>query len=186
MHSITELKLDNETTFREIFDEYQHPLYQFLLQKIGSEFQAREIVQLSFIKLWKYRHQLDPGIDISIQLFRIAKTVLIDEIRKIQTRDKHHKMIPETPHHSDDLLNNIAYKETRSKLARIVSLLPPKRREVFELSKIHCHSNREIAEILAISPKTVENHITLALRFIKPFFCFLVICYNLALLNIQA
>lgn len=186
MHSITELKLDNETAFRKIFDEYQQPLYQFLLQKIGSEFHAREIVQLSFIKLWKYRHQLDPGIDISIQIFRIAKTVLIDEIRKIQTRDKHHKMMPQNPHTADDLFNNLNYKETKSKLARIVSLLPPKRREVFELSKIHCHSNREIAEILAISPKTVENHITLALRFIKPFFCFLIICYNVALQNILA
>lgn len=183
MHKISELKGNNEAVFRDIFNEYQYPLYRFLYQKIDSEFYAKEVVQLTFIKLWKYRQRLDPDIDISIQLFRIAKTTLIDEIRKLQTRDKHYYEAFQpgrsTP---DDSMHLISYKETKAKLFRLINMLPPKRREVFKLSRLHCHTNNEIAEILSISPKTVENHLTHALRFIRPFFSLLIIFFNLALL----
>lgn len=183
MHRISELKGNNEAVFRDIFNEYQYPLYRFLYQKIDSEFYAKEVVQLTFIKLWKYRQQLDPDLDISIQLFRIARTTLIDEIRKLQTRERHYynygaspagKSIPD-----ESTTHLISYRETKAKLFRLINMLPPKRREVFKLSRIHCHTNNEIASMLSISPKTVEHHLTHALRFMRPFFSLLIIFYIL-------
>lgn len=182
MHEISELKGNNEAVFRDIFNEYQYPLYKFLYQKIDSEFYAKEVVQLTFIKLWKYRQHLDPDIDISIQLFRIAKTTLIDEIRKLQTRNRHYYDAFQCGRTTtdDSSMQLISYKETKAKLFRLINMLPPKRREVFKLSRIHCHSNNEIASMLSISPRTVENHLAHALRFIRPFFTLLIIFYILA------
>lgn len=181
MHRIAELRVDNEAVFRDIFNQYQYPLYKFLYQKIDSDFYAREIVQLTFIKLWKYRHQLDPDLDIAIQLFRIAKTTLVDEIRKIEARERFYRSLPAADAVVvNDVAQTVQYNETRARLFHLMEQLPPKRKEVFELSRIYCRSNREIAQILSLSPKTVENHITLALRFIRPFFYFMIIFYNLA------
>lgn len=175
MHKISELKGNNEAVFRDIFNEYQYPLYKFLYQKIDSEFYAKEVVQLTFIKLWKYRQHLDPDLDVSIQLFRIARTTLIDEIRKLQTRQRHYQAFQPSGNTVDDTMHLVSYKETKARLFRLINMLPPKRREVFKLSRIHCHTNNEIASMLSISPKTVENHLTHALRFIKPFFTLLII-----------
>lgn len=175
MHKISELKGNNEAVFRDIFNEYQYPLYKFLYQKIDSEFYAKEVVQLTFIKLWKYRQHLDPDLDVSIQLFRIARTTLIDEIRKLQTRQRHYQAFQPSGNTVDDTMHLVSCKETKARLFRLINMLPPKRREVFSLSRIHCHTNKEIASMLSISPKTVEHHLTHALRFIKPFFTLLII-----------
>lgn len=177
MDRVSELKNNSEAAFESVFVEYRFPLYNFLYRKIESDYYAREVVQLTFIKLWRYRHHLDPHTDIAIQLFRIAKTTLIDELRKIQTREKHYAacMAPATA--ADSVMDIVTYNDTKARLLKLLDLLPPKRREVFELSRIHCHSNNEIAEILSISPKTVENHLTLAIRFIRPFFTFMLILF---------
>ncbi|ATL47788.1 hypothetical protein COR50_11770 [Chitinophaga caeni] len=177
MHRIAELQGDNEAVFRDIFNEFHAPLYTFLYQKLSSDYLAKEVVQLTFIKLWRYRRSLDPAVDIAIQIFRIAKTTLIDEIRKIQTRQKYYQVIPIGGSLHGEILPTIYYKETLSKIEQLMHLLPPKRREVFRLSKIYCHTNKEIAAKLSISPKTVEQHITLALRFMKPFFQVLLIIF---------
>ncbi|MCK7557511.1 sigma-70 family RNA polymerase sigma factor [Chitinophaga sedimenti] len=183
MDRVSELRNNSETAFESIFVEYRFPLYSFLLRKIASDFVAREVVQLTFIKLWRYRHHLDPNMDIAIQLFRMAKTTLIDELRKIQVREKHYAAMPLPAVATDHVMDTVNCNDVKNRLAKLLELLPPKRREVFELSRLHCRSNSEIAEILSISPKTVENHLTLALRFIRPFFsCILIIFANLVML----
>jgi RNA polymerase sigma factor (sigma-70 family) len=151
--------------FRHVFEAYHYPLYKFLLKKIGSDFLAKEIAQLTFIKLWKNRTRIPTHIDIKIQILQIAKTTLIDEIRKMEARRKLYLKVPEKSAVWEE-----AYKEAQQRLLKILNLLPPKRREVFELSRFQAYSNIEIAEKLAISPKTVENHITLAIRFARTFF----------------
>ncbi|WEK36003.1 MAG: RNA polymerase sigma-70 factor [Candidatus Pseudobacter hemicellulosilyticus] len=165
MCRVTEIQAGNEQVFRDVFNEYQSLLYQFLVRKLHSEFYAKEVVQLSFIKLWRFRHQLDADLDISVQLFRIARTTLIDEIRKIQTRQRHYaSLAPAERPAAEEALQKLYYKDTNARLARLVQLLPPQRRAIFELSRFHYHSNSEIAKMLSISPKTVENHLTIALR----------------------
>ncbi|UYQ91926.1 sigma-70 family RNA polymerase sigma factor [Chitinophaga horti] len=183
MDRVSELRNNSEAAFESVFVEYRFPLYNFLYRKIESDFVAREVVQLTFIKLWRFRHHLDPGMDIAIQLFRIAKTTLIDELRKVEVRERHYASMPPAPVATDSVMDVVTYNDTKARLLKLLDLLPPKRREVFELSRLHCRSNSEIAEIMAISPKTVENHLTLALRFMRPFFsCLLIIFANLVML----
>ena len=55
-------------------------------------------------------------------------------------------------------------RETEMRMSRSVALLPEKRRKIFIMSRVEGLSNAEIAARLNISPKTVENQITLALR----------------------
>lgn len=61
----------------------------------------------------------------------------------------------------EDLI--VIANETRSRINNLVDKMPPQRRTVFMMSRNQGLSNREIAESLQISVKTVERHITLAL-----------------------
>lgn len=123
---------------------------------------AREVAQLTFIKLWEFRHTLSCDHSFDTQLFRMASGALIDHLRREQTLKKAHvraaEVVEGTVEHGfeqDDYLRTL----TRH--------LPPVRKKVFILSRIHGHSYKEIAEKLSISSKTVEDHMVKALRHIR-------------------
>ena len=77
----------------------------------------------------------------------------------------------------EELMAELAIPFTERKLEKLIGMLPPVRQRVFYLSRINNYSHKEIAKMLSISPKTVENHINLALKFIKPFFI-LILLFN--------
>ncbi|MBZ4190285.1 sigma-70 family RNA polymerase sigma factor [Niabella beijingensis] len=161
----------DKQAFNAIYYAFQPQVYNYVLNKIGNSYFAEEVTQLTFIKLWERRKQVAVDIDIGIQVFRIAKTVLIDQLRKMCRKKNDIRyleastMIQDPDNH---LLNNISYKDTYRRLDKILDALPPARKRVFELSRLAGLSHKEISELLQISPKTVENHITKALKYIKP------------------
>ena len=155
--------------FRQVFNEYHSKLYYFILAKTQSEYLAEEVVQDTFIKLWKYRYGLNESLSISTQLYRIATTTLIDLLRKNNTAAS---VLKELKHQEsgwvpDASVDRIAEKELALKISNAVQKLPPMQRKVFELSREEGLSYREIAEKLSISVKTVEIHISKALKFLK-------------------
>lgn len=171
MSIIKSLKKDDNAAFSEAFNEYHNALYSYIIKKTQSDYIAEEVVQLTFFKLWKYRQSLKEDIPLLNQLFRIARTTLINELKKEQYANqfkefKRHSSKNEYEH----IIEQISYTETLTKLGELVNILPPVRKKVFELSRFKYMTNKEISEHLSISPKTVENHMTLALKFIKPFF----------------
>lgn len=66
--------------------------------------------------------------------------------------------------HTPAAYDNIEYKELTEQVSSVVNTLPDKCREVYKLSREECLSHKEIASQLNISTKTVENHLTKALR----------------------
>lgn len=159
---IFELQQHNASVFGQLYDECHSKVYFFVLKYTQSTFLAEETVQLSFIRLWEKADRLSHEVDIEVQLFRITKSVMIDLLRKESVRARHSLRIAETiaNHETNDA-------ENRFELLRIhqaIDNMAPVRKTVFRLSRIQGYSHIKIAEQLSISPKTVENHITKALR----------------------
>lgn len=166
---IAELKTNDEQALKTLFNEYQHVVYNYVFDRTKSTYCSKEVVQLTFIKLWNSRHRLKEGVDISYQLFRIVRTTMIDELRKMQLNYR----VSDISHsnaQTEELEESICYNDTKRKLEKLIGLMPPVRQRVFYLSRINNYSHKEISKMLSISPKTVENHISLAIKFIKPFF----------------
>lgn len=161
--AIAALKQNDTFTFNELFHEYHQKIYFLVLSKSKSSYIAEETTQLTFIKLWNYRHHLDESLPLSQQIFRIAKTTLIDVLRK----DAVYLAMKEKTPSSSEHLNGFApmeVKELNETIQEAVQKLPPVRRRVFELSRNHYLSHREISNLLSLSIKTVETHIRLALK----------------------
>ena len=178
MNWVTALKANEKNGLKHVYDKYHAQLYSYIYSKTHSRERSEEVVQLTFIKLWEKRYSLNEEMDISFQIFRIARTTLIDEIRKAKTIEKVAKAAP-TPYGVENgVEEQIFYNDTRRKLEKLILDMPPIRQKVFWLSRYGDCSAKEIAEQLSISPKTVQNHINLALRTIKPFFTFLVLLMN--------
>ncbi|AFD06271.1 RNA polymerase sigma factor [Solitalea canadensis] len=166
MDLISLVKAGELSAFKKVYAKFHEKLYFFVLKQTNSAYLAEEVVQLTFIKLWERREQLSDDYLLSVQVFRIARTVMIDELRKQTTIRKgmenilaEQKEEPVTP-----LAESITYKEALASIDKAIEYLPPKRREIFKLSRYEGYSHKKIAELLSISPKTVENQISQALK----------------------
>ncbi len=166
MNIVAAIQAGDKWVFEETFFKYHNKLFFYIAKKTNSTNIAEEVTQITFIKLWQYKHQLNPDLDISIQLFRIAKTTLIDVIRKEQTVERTNTYLKTlyTNQYENNTEQQIHTKELQLHLQKAMNSLPTVRRKVFEMSRIQGLSYKEIAAELSISIKTVEHHISLALK----------------------
>jgi RNA polymerase sigma-70 factor (family 1) len=168
LNVVTNIKEGDVLVFSRVFHQFHQKLYYYVLSKTKSEFCAEEVVQITFIKLWQYRHSLNEDISIDAQLFRIAKTTLIDQLRKLDYSDRISEALARQDSvTSNKAISNLEQQELRDQLLDALSQMPPARKKVFEMSRLQGLSYKEIAASLFISEKTVENHIGLALRQLK-------------------
>jgi RNA polymerase sigma-70 factor (ECF subfamily) len=180
--SIEEIRSGNEASFTEAFNLYYPKVYHHFLKKTRSPATAHEAAQLTFIKLWEFRHTLSGSISLDTQMFHIAAGALIDYLRRENTQRKKVFSLAESAVSSEDGAATGFDRsfETSDYLLSLTRSLPPVRKKVFILSRIHGHSYKEIAEQLSISLKTVEDHMVKALRHIRSiashlFFLFLLL-----------
>ena len=150
------------------FNKYAKQLYHFSLSYLKSEYDAEEVVQEIFLKIWEKHRNIDPNQAFSKYLFTIA----INSIRKnFLERAKEEKfklelynvLVEETSQEKEEI-NYYLYLKV---LNEQIELLPEKRKEIFVMHKKEGLTVTEISEILSISPKTVENQITSAMKSIR-------------------
>lgn len=168
---LSKIKEGDNRAFNEVFYLYSNKLYRFLFDKTNSTYLANEITQLTFIKLWRYRENLNLEVKLSTQIFQIAKTLMIDELRR-EGRAKEHLEKFKVAENIFNIPMTSGYdamdeKDTQQLINQAVERLPPVRQKVFKLSREEDLSHKEIAETLSISVKTVDKHIQLALRYIR-------------------
>jgi RNA polymerase sigma-70 factor (family 1) len=179
--TIAALKEDDVLVFDQVFYEYHEKIYQYILRKTRSDYIAEEATQLTFIKLWRYRASLSFEYSLFTQLFRIARTTMIDLIRQQQFADRKIARSGLREQSADTIWEGIAEKEMLSRIETAVRQMPEMRRKVFEMSRFKGMSYREIAEELSLSVKTVEAHLTQAIRQLKKLlgssFLVLIFCF---------
>jgi RNA polymerase sigma-70 factor (ECF subfamily) len=165
LNIIQSIKYGDEFVFQQVFYEYHERLYFYFLGKTKSTYLAEETVQITFIKFWNYRESLNEELSVYTQLFRIASTTLIDLLRKKYTASTlvRELLKLETEPSANVVEHNIDASDTERMLYKVLQSMPPMRRKVFELSRFEGKSYNEISSELSISPKTVENHIALAI-----------------------
>lgn len=153
--------------FHNAYQTYHTKLYFYALKNTRSSYLSEEIVQLTFMKLWENRCSLSPDIDLSIQLFRIAKSILIDVLRKEIRRMDHQTALAKASDSQSYEGPDVYGKDDLNHVFNTIGRMAPVRQKVFRLSRLQGLSHKEIAEQLSISPKTVENHIGRAIRQLK-------------------
>jgi RNA polymerase sigma factor (sigma-70 family) len=167
--SIDEIKSGTESSFTLVFNQFYTKVYHYFLKKTRSPEYARELVQLTFIKLWQFRHTLSEEYSLDLQLFNIACTTLIDFLRQQNTQRKMHARLAgrtQQEEVSAQAAPGDGFEED-DYLHSLTQTLSPVRKKVFILSRIHGHSYKEIAALLSISSKTVEDHMVKALRHLR-------------------
>ena len=161
------LRIGSPVAFNRLLDRYSSKIYRFSMSYLKDRYDAEEVVQEVFLKLWKIREELSPERPIDPLLFTIAKNGILNTIRKAKSEQaylNYAALYPEKDILVDEELN---FHELECAYLQAVNQLSPKRREIYKLSREKFLSNAEIADHLGISVKTVENQITSALAGIR-------------------
>lgn len=187
MNIVTAIKNGDHLVFRQVFNEYHEKVYFFIYKKAKSQYLAEEVAQLTFFKLWNFRHTLNENYTISTQIFRIAITTLIDLLRKQHTNLAVIKEIANNQEYINLSFNNkLDEKELIQKYNLVLKDMPEVQRRVFEMSRKDGLSYKQIAETLNVSVRTVEVHISRALkRFRKVFPLFFLVITLLFFLDVR-
>lgn len=152
--------------FEELYLRYSDVLFNYIYARVGDRFIAQEIVQELFLSLWQKRVDLSVSVCRSY-LFSAAKNLIISNYRRELARQRQNTRWESGREHEADFTYQHALAEDlQAHYQKGLHLLPPKCQQVFALSR-QGFSNREVAVQLEISEKTVEQHITKALRLLK-------------------
>lgn len=158
----------DEQAFTVLYEKYWEKLLVIALNRVRSIEVAEELVQDLFTDLWKNRFRIVIRKNVSAYLFGALRNIILDHIRQEIVREKYIRHISRF-HHSQDnaTANQIGLSDLNNALKEAVGQLPPRCRQVYELSRNEHFSNLEIADRLDISHKTVENQITKALKILR-------------------
>lgn len=168
---IVELKKGDALAFDKLFHLYSDRLYWFSKRILKNKEDSEEIVQDVFLKIWEQRAKIDEFKSFKSYLFTIAYNSIISKIRNKEVQQSYVLLKQETPEFHTETEAQIIYSDLESLSNKIIDQLPPKRKQIFLMSRVEGLTSTEIAEKLSISKNTVENQITDALKFIREKFC---------------
>lgn len=160
---------ENEfATFKELFDVYYPSLLVYAYQKVNDRNTAEDVVQDVFLSLWIHKEQIDFNLPLRPYLYRAVHNQCLNYLRSrhaalsVSGQEASlllHEEIVQYNQHDTLLL-----KELADEIALFIQTLPAQCRKVFRLSRQSGLKNKEIAGLLGISEKTVEGHLSKALK----------------------
>lgn len=166
----TWLLSDGTLDVSRLFMHYSKPLFYYALKFVDEE-AAKDAVQDVFLKLSADQHLVVSG-SLNGLLFTMIRNKCLQQIEKQKVRASYQEASALRLKENEILFysteaRSLIEQELSEQLEKAIAALPDKCREVFILSRYHEKMNKEIAEELGISIKTVEKHISAALRLIR-------------------
>ncbi len=163
------LKAGDEAAFTEIYDRHWATLYYHVHKMLRQEDDSKDVVQEVFSSLWLKREQLRDDTNLSGLLYIQGRNRVLNLIEQQRVRSDYLSAIAAfaTDRHNStiELLDE---KELLALVEHEIRSLPPKMREIFELSRKENLSHKEIADRLQLSEQTVKKQVQNALKVIKP------------------
>ena len=160
---IDRLKQDDEFALSAIYKKYWQPLYVSAYHIIKDKQICEDVIQELFIKLWNNRHAIEITVSLKAYLYASIRYEVYRQIRTGAVRGEIYDDLIDRIY-TPAVYGNIEHKELIAQIGSVISKLPEKCREVYKLSREENLSHKQIAAQLNISTKTVENHLTKALR----------------------
>lgn len=165
---VENLRKGDIEAFDQVYEKYARRLYVFSLKYLKSTAETEELVQSVFLKVWENQKNLKKDTSFKSYLFTIAYNEICNLFRR---RKYQQKFVADTEGEQqrspEYAVDQIDYQEVMQQVELIIARLPEKQKAVFIKSRMEGKSTKEIASELGLSPGTVDNYISEALKLIR-------------------
>jgi RNA polymerase sigma-70 factor (ECF subfamily) len=166
------LRDGDEDALGELIGRKTKPLLQLVSRILGDLEEARDVVQVTFFKVWENRCKFDERWSPNTWIYRIASNLAIDHLRARRSRERVHepvrqhlRQVADGRAHRD--LSRLQQSEVGTIFRELAAALSEKQRMVFLLREVEGMSSPEVAVILGCRESTVRNHLFNARRFLR-------------------
>ena len=164
---IERLRSGDANIFEWLFKNKYKGLCYYATKLLGNISTAEEIVSETFAEIWEKKEKIIFTSSVNAYLYTTVHNKSINFLKRQKTISAYNKYLLETKREFNpaEIPDNIYHeKDITIEIVNAIKLLPEKCREIFILSRFENKRYREIAELLDISPKTVENQMGIALE----------------------
>lgn len=169
-HWCRRLRASDRAAFEEVFRALHPSLFRYACSITRDDAAAGDICQDAFVELWERRATLDPDRSLRALLFRIVRNRAYNLLRDRKTHAAKHDLLRDARTHEPPRHDPAAAVQARAldeQLRHWIDALPSRQREALCLSRFEGLSHDDVAAVMHISPKTVNNHIVEALRTLR-------------------
>lgn len=157
-----EVRLGRQESFREIVERHQQGLLNFF-RRMGIVSDADDLVQDTFVRLYKYRDKYEPKARFTTFLYMMARQVRLDYLRKMQRRSiLENEVKGETGRQEEELLQDASAR--RPDVEKLLAGLPDEMREAVVLSIYRGLKYAEISEVLGVPVGTIKSRVFSAMK----------------------
>lgn len=164
------LQQDDEGALDELIARKATGLTSVAGRMLGDPEEARDIVQITFVRVWEHRHQFRDRWSPNTWIYRIATNLTIDQLRARQRRDRALGMVGSSLRAVDRGRRSLAelqQREVEEIFLKLVGCLSDRQRAVFVLRAIEGFDTNEVAAMIGCRASTVRNHLFMARRKLK-------------------
>ena len=161
------LRAGDERAFQTLFRKYYPAMCHFAHQFLSDSELAEETVQDLFVKIWEKRESLNIQTSVKHYFFRSVRNHCLNQIQHEKIKKQYSDRVLKTAHQEINPDHFYIEVDLMQRIERCIESLPPKRQEIFRLSREQGLKYKEIAETLNISVKTVEAQMGLALKHLR-------------------
>jgi RNA polymerase sigma-70 factor (family 1) len=160
---------EQEQAFGALYDRFEPGLYRYVHSKVRVKEVCEEIVQEIFVALWAKRDTLVINMSVEAWLFGAAKNKILTYIKSRSVRERYAAdfalyAAEQVDNSSEEIVH---LKDLYKTIEESISKLPDHYQTAFRLSRMQHQPTQRIAEHMKISPRTVENYISAALKHLR-------------------
>lgn len=161
------LREGDPLSFEILFQKYYVRFYNFVFNLTKNSQAAEDIIQNVFMKIWINRASLRPDQSIHNYIYVLSKREMLNHIRDRKAYVQVERLVMAEQPSEEVTDQSMSLKELDERIRRFIADMPEQRRKVFLLSRYRGLTNKEIAEMMGLSVRTVDRHINLALTSLK-------------------
>jgi len=166
------LRDGDEAALNELIGRKTKPLIQLVQRILGDLEEARDVVQVTFFKVWENRTKFDERWSPNTWIYRIASNLAIDHLRSRKSRERSHEPVKQhlrqvADSNSQRDLSGLQHSEVAAIFRELSAGLSEKQRMVFLLREMEGLSSPEVAEVLGCRESTVRNHLFNARKYLR-------------------
>lgn len=153
--------------YKKVYTHFHDAIYYFSVKLLADREAAKDMVEETFVKLWKRHTDFETPENIKAFLFITVRNACFDHIKKSKRKEKFKQTFSLQQQETENSEELMIQTELLNLIFRESANLPEKCKEIFDLSYVQGLENEEIADHLDISPHTVRTQKRRAIIFLK-------------------